>query len=136
LAVLFIVSATGVVFFWVGDLSESIEPRYADYLWRPSPFLTEHGTVVGIVSVTVFLAAGAGLIAARRAGRVPPPRLAQVVVLTAFAAWLGLGYRVVTAGVVGANIGGGGVLLLTPVLALISVVLVVGLAMHASRPDP
>lgn len=133
LAALFISSGAGVTFFWVGDLSEAIEPRYADYLWRPWAFLSEHETVVGVVSVVVFLVAGAALVAARRAGRMPAPLLAQVIVLTLFAAWLGLGYRVLTAGVTGANIGGGGVLLLTPVFALLSVVLVVVLAIRASR---
>ena len=132
-AALFIASAAGATFFWVGDLSEPIEPKYADYLWRPWPFLTEHETAVGVVSVIVFLVAGAALVAARRAGRMPAPLLAQVVVLTLFAAWLGLGYRTITAGVIGANIGGGGVFLVTPVFALVTVVLIVGLRIRASR---
>lgn len=132
-AFLFIAATAGVTFFVVGDISEPIEPRYADYLWRPWSLLEEHETVVGAVSLIVFVITGAALAAARRAGRMPAPRLAQVTVLALFAAWVGLGYRVTTAAVGGANIGGGGVILLTPVLALVSVALVVGLGMRASR---
>jgi hypothetical protein len=133
LAALFVASAAGVTFLWVGDLSEPIEPKYADYLWRPWPFLVRYGTAVGVVSVIVFVVAGVALAFARRAGRMPAPLLAQVVVLTVFSAWLGLGYRALTAGVVGANIGGGGVWLLTPVFALVTLVVVVGLAVRAAR---
>ena len=82
LAALFIVSAAGVTFFWVGDLSESVEPKYADYLWRPWPFLIAHETAIGVVSVIVFVVAGAALALAHRAGRMPAPLLAQISALT------------------------------------------------------
>ena len=133
LAALFIASAAGVTFFWVGDLSESVEPKYADYLWRPWPFLTEHETAIGVVSVIVFVVAGATLALAHRARRMAAPLLAQIGALTLFSAWLGVGYRVLTAGVVGANIGGGGVWLLTPVFALATGMVVVGPRLRASR---
>jgi len=133
LATLFISSAAGVAFFWVGDLSEAIEPRDADYLWRPWVLLSEYETLIGVASVIVFLVTCTALVAARRNGRVPPPLLAQIVVLTLLTAWLGLGYRVMTAGVIGANIGGGGVMLLTPIVALVSVASVAVLAIRASR---
>lgn len=133
LAVLFVGATAGVTFFWVGDLSEPIEPRYADYLWRPWPFLNEHETVIGVVSIAVWVVSGVALVAARRAGRMPAPLLAQVIILALFASWLGLGYRVMTAGVIGANIGGGGVWLLTPVFAVVAVAAVLGLAIRASR---
>ncbi|MCU1358426.1 MAG: hypothetical protein JWM89_3844 [Acidimicrobiales bacterium] len=129
----FLMFTTGATFFWVGDLSEAVEPRYADYLWRPWPFLDGHQTLIGVVSVVGLVVAGSALGAARRAGRMRAPLLAQVVVLALFAAWLGLGYRVMTAGVIGANIGGGGVWLLTPVFALATFGVVVTLAIRASR---
>ena len=86
---LFLVCTAGVTYFWVGDLSEAVEPRYADYLWRPWPFLDGHQTLIGVVSVVGLVVAGSALATARRAGRMRAPLLAQVVVLTLFAAWLG-----------------------------------------------
>lgn len=133
LAAFFIGATTGVMFFWVGDLSEPLEPRYADYLWRPWPFLIEHETAIGVVSTVVCVVTGVALVAARRAGRMPPPLLAQVIILALFASWLGLGYRVMTSGVIGANIGGGGVWLMTPVFAVVAVAWVLGLAIRASQ---
>lgn len=55
------------------------------------------------------------------------------VVLAVLASWLGFGYRVMTAGVIGANIGGGVVLLMTPILGLVTVASVAGLGIRASR---
>lgn len=63
----------------------------------------------------------------------PRPLLAQVVVSAAFAAWLGVGYRVLAAGVIGANIGGGGVWLLSPPLAVLTLALVAGPSIRSSR---
>lgn len=133
MAAFFIGATTGVTFFWVGGLSEPIEPRYADYLWRPWRFLNEHETAIGVVSTVVCVVTGVALVAARRAGRMPPPLLAQVIILAVVASWLGLGYRVMTSGVSGANIGGGGVWLMTPVFAVVAVAWVLGLAIRASR---
>ncbi len=132
LAGLFVTATAGVTFFLVGDLTET-EPRYANYVWRPWPFLTEHEAVIGVVSMIVFVVAGAALVAKVWNGQVPGFLVAQVGVLAAFAAWLGFGYRVMTAGVSGAQLGAGLVTLATPVFALVTVALVVGLAMTGRR---
>jgi uncharacterized membrane protein len=81
----------------------------------------------------VLVIAAAVLAAARRSGSVRPPFLTQVVILVLFAAWLGAGYRVATAGVIGANIGGGLFLLVTPVVAVVAFVSVAALAVRAGR---
>jgi hypothetical protein len=132
LAALFILATAGVTFFLIGRLTRP-EPFDPDYLWRPWPLLNDNEALIGVVSTIVFVVTGAALVASRRNGRVPLFLLAQVVVLSAFAAWLGLAYRAATAGVTGANIGGGMALLLTPVLALVSAALVAGLALRGSR---
>jgi len=54
------------------------------------------------------------------------------VVLAVFAGFVGFGYRVVTAGVIGANIGGGLMLLATPVLALFAMIVVLAIP-HRDR---
>lgn len=132
MAVLFISATVGLTFFLVGDLTET-DPVGADYLWRPWTFVNEHETVIGVVSMVVWIVSGVALVLARRAGRVPAPLLAVVMVMALFASWLGLGYRVMTAGVIGANIGGGGVMLLTPVFAVVAIALVLGMALRASN---
>jgi len=63
----------------------------------------------------------------------PAPLLAQCVILALFAAWVGFGYRALTAGVIGANIGGGVLLLVTPAIAIAAVASALVLAYRASR---
>lgn len=85
--------------------------------------------------MVAFVVAGAVLLRARRVGRMPAGPLAQVAVLALFAAWLGASYRVLTAGVIGANIGGGLVMLVTPVVAALTLAVVVALRLWR-RPPP
>ena len=130
LAALFIGAAAGATYFWVGVLSGP-EPPDADYLWRPWPFLNEHETAVGVVSTFMFVVTGRALVVGRRPRRMSALLFAQVLTVALFAAWLGLAYGVITDGVTGANIGGGFVMLVTPVFALATVAMVVGLALQA-----
>jgi len=51
--------------------------------------------------------------------------LATTLALAVLGAWAGLGYRVITAAVVGANIGAGLVILATPALVVVELVAVV-----------
>jgi hypothetical protein len=131
-AVLFVLSCAGVAWYWAGDLSEQVEPEFADYLWHPWEWLLVHEDLVGVMSTLVFVAAGVALVVARRRSEATPSTLAAVAVAALFAAWLGLGYRVLTAGVNGANIGGGGILLLTPLFAVVTLALVLWLARRGS----
>lgn len=103
-----------------------------DHLWRPVPMLDEHRTAIGVVSVVSFVAAEMALARARLNGDLPAPRLGQLTVLTFFGAWIGFAYGVATAPVVGANIGGGMALLVTPVFAALALALVAGLQIRTS----
>ncbi len=128
-----IVSSAGVAYAATGQLATE-DPPYPDYLWQPWPPLDEHAVLIGVLSLAVFACAVVGIAWALRQRRVRPTLVAQVAVLAAFAAWLGGGYRIVTDGVTGANIGGGLVLLATPIVAFMAVALVViiGVAAHSS----
>ena len=72
------------------------------------------------------LAAALALIAMRRrvGGWAAAPVLATTLALAVLGAWAGVGYRVITAPVVGANIGAGLVILATPALVVVELVAV------------
>ena len=100
----------------VGD--QSIGGTDLDHLWEPPQLSAGAERTIGVVSTLVVLAGVALLVVGRRRGRVAPRLLAMVGLLAAYGAALGAGYRVLTAGVIGANIGGGLVLLALPLLGL------------------
>lgn len=127
------VGATPWITYFLVRLVDAPESPDPDYLWRPWWFLDEHGTAIALISSVVFLVAGAALARARREGRLPDLAPAQVAALTLFAVWLGIGYRGVTRGVNGANIGGGGAVLVTPVLAVMTLAFVLAKSIQASR---
>lgn len=120
-------------FVWavVGDLSEMRHPDRADYLWHPVAPLVDNAVVIGAVSAAVLLASATTLVRARHAEATTPVLVAAGVVAV-YGAWLGFGYRVMTAGVMGANIGGGMFMLATPVIGLV-VATIVGACWWTSR---
>ncbi len=123
-----VAASPGVAWFWAGRLSEpELNPAVADYAWRPWRALLEHESLVGAVSTGVALAAALALIAMRRrvGGWAAAPVLATTLALAVLGAWAGVGYQVITAPVVGANIGAGLVILATPALVVVELVAVV-----------
>lgn len=123
-----VAASPGATWFWAGRLSEpELNPAVADYAWRPWRSLVEHESLVGAVSTGVALAAALALIVMRRrvGGWAMAPVLATTLALAVLGAWAGLGYRVITAAVVGANIGAGLVILATPALVFVELVAVV-----------
>ena len=91
--------------WWIGDLSETlVDP---DFMFRPMDLSPGTSRAVGLVATAICIA---GLVAAVQLTRSDGGgrRLVAVLLpLLALAAYLGLGYRITTAGVTGANIGGG-----------------------------
>lgn len=103
------VAAPSASWSWVGD--RSIAGDDLDYLWTP-PALTQSQESAIFAASTLLVAVALAVLLAGQAMRLlRPPLLAGCAVVTAFGLLLGAGYRVVTAGVIGANIGGGLVLL-------------------------
>jgi hypothetical protein len=125
-----LVVATAVVTWWlVGDVSETVPGDDADYLLRPLSLSAAQETAIGVSALVAGLAALGALVAMARSrpGSVTAGNVVTVVPLLLAAAYVGLSYRVVTAAVVGANIGGAALVLLgcvvLPVLVLTSVLL-------------
>ena len=104
-----------VVAWWtVGDVSEDL--RHPDHLFQPLSLSPAAETVIGVAASALALVAGILAGIGARSGEVRPRELLGAVPLVAAGAFLGLSHRVLTAGVGGANIGGGMVLLFGPVV--------------------
>ena len=128
-AVVLVLTSPVVTWWLVGDLTEPgiVDP---DYMFRPLPL--SHGVEVGL-GIAATLAAVASmymLVAAFRAG-VVDRAWSPVVVFPALAGVvIGFSWRGLTVGVIGANIGGGLILLGGPlvVLALVTAAVASGSA--------
>lgn len=107
-AAVLIVLAVPVVTWWlVGDQSTT-RPDNADYVLRP-PFRLSHKATraMGTGALVVTVAAAASLIGASASHSFDPSWWSVVGPLLLLGILLGLGWRVFTAGVIGANIGAG-----------------------------
>jgi len=94
---------------WIGDQSESGDDL--DYLWQPPNLTSSQERWIFVASTVVLAGSLVALWVAHRRGSLSPRLLLQTMVLAGFAVLVGGGYRVITAGVIGANIGGGLILL-------------------------
>jgi hypothetical protein len=122
LAAALLIVATPLATWWVvGDVSEDAPPAALSYSFDPPPLgsaaslvLGAGATVVAVVSLTLL-----GSATWRNTlDRVWWLVLLPLVALGVFAGW---SYRVMTAGIIGANIGAGFVILALPVAAVSSV---------------
>jgi hypothetical protein len=108
IAAIVLILAVPVVTWWlVGDQSTT-KPDNADYVVRP-PFRMSKGVtrVVGAASLTLALAAAAWLIYASASASFDNRWWSVIGPMLLLGVLLGVGWRVFTAGVVGANIGAG-----------------------------
>lgn len=127
-AAVFVLAVPVATWWLVGDLSTTTDDP--DYAVRPPSISSAQERVLGlgslamVASATVVLAAGTAL------GRLDPRWWAVLTPLAVTGVIVGWGYRVVTAGVIGANIGAGlvvmfggpfvsGLLLIAAVLAVV-----------------
>jgi hypothetical protein len=91
--------------WWLGDLSETIDDP--DYLVRPIGLSPEASLAVGFVATAACIAGLAAAVQLTRSGGCGRRAVVVLVPWWVLAVYLGLGYRIMTAGVIGANIGGG-----------------------------
>ena len=128
-----LVVALPVATWWaVGDLSEK-GYDHLDYMVRPVPVPPVLEGVLGGFAAVVVAASLVVLGVGRVRGSVPRSIDATVAPLCVAGVIVGWGWRVVTAGVIGANIGGGMVMLL---VLPVAVVLVAAAVANAMRPGP
>ncbi len=104
------VMTTPIVVWWiVGDQSSTtLNP---DYIVKPPTISTTSELAPGLVSTVLLVASLTVLVIATRRRQLDPRWWSIVLMLMGSGAIVGLAVRVVTAGVVGANIGGGIVIL-------------------------
>jgi hypothetical protein len=116
LAAVALVVAMPVATWWlVGDLTEDSAIRAGydpDYLFRPFDIAPATERAAGVVAVVLVVAAVVVLPLAWRTGRLHAGWWAVLGMLSLVGAGCGWGWRVMTAGVSGANIGGAIVLYL------------------------
>lgn len=130
-----IVISTAVSSWWlIGDLTET-DPVSADYIVRPPGFLTAHERRIGVVGlITLLIAIGMVILVWRRTR----PRVEWGILLTIWLiAAMAAGYaeRVITVGVVGANIGGGMLILASPVAAILLIGISIWLLAQVRRGE-
>jgi hypothetical protein len=109
-----------LAWFAVGDTSEAVPNP--DYMFRPPSLSTTQELALGATAFALGAAAAVVVVSALRSGVVALGELAPAVPLLLAGAFLGLAARIVTAGVSGANIGGGLVILFGPFVLLALVV--------------
>jgi hypothetical protein len=101
------VLATPVAVYWaVGDQS-SAPPDNADYVMRPPQWSTTSVRTAGLVALCAMIAPTLLLVFAVRRRLLRQEWLVVVGQLAGVGAAVAVGYRVATAGVIGANIGWG-----------------------------
>ena len=134
LTVVAVVLATPLAVWWiVGDISEVTGP-YADYLFEPPSISRAIETSLGVGAVLAVAASAATLMWAHRRQGFSRRRVLSVVCLLLVGVIAGYGYRVLTAGVSGANIGGGLVLLFGPVMIIGLVIAAIALGVGQGKP--
>jgi hypothetical protein len=119
-----VIGATAAISAWAVGIVAPGSVVDPDFLFRPVPFLDRHGGLLALVGAVVVVAVGVSWGASpegmRRSGW-----FAAVAALLA-GAWIGTTYAVATMPVVGANIGGVLMLLLTAPMLVGVVIVMVG----------
>lgn len=123
-----------VVGGFAGTASEFDDP---DYMWEPVGFPDALVTAIGLLSIVVVTVAVVVVAGRLRRGSLDPRWLGVLVPTTMVAAYLGTTYAVATAPVIGANIGGG-ILVLFGMPVVVALLGVAGGVAHSirRRPDP
>lgn len=109
-AIVLIATAPVVTWWVVGPQDEHVpgrNPDDYDRLFEPVRLGAQAELTVGLIATALAVAALARLVTASMHGRFDPRWWFTIIGFAAIGAGIGFGYRIVTAGVIGANIGGG-----------------------------
>ena len=115
-AVAVVLASPVVTWFAVGDTSENVADP--DYMFRPPALSGAEELSLGGLAVGMALAGMAVLILAVTRRVVTNRELLFALPLLFAGVFIGMGARIVTAGVIGANIGGGIVVLIGPFVVM------------------
>jgi len=97
--------ALPVAAWWlIGDLSEA---GGSDYMFRAPPFAEDHEQLIGMLATLVLVGCSVLFLSPARRAALERRDARAAVPLACLGIFLGFAYRVMTAAVGGANIGGG-----------------------------
>jgi hypothetical protein len=113
-----IVMAPVVAWWVVRDLSEEVDPSNANYMIRPLSLSAATELTIGICGSALAAAAVGVLLVATFRGRVEPRWWRFALPLVGLGLYAGVAYRIATAAVIGANIGGGMVVVTAPIVGV------------------
>jgi hypothetical protein len=128
-----IAAAPLAAYFAVGDLSEIGPESNLDYFWREPSWMPSAVAPVGIVAVIVSVASIVTLIRAHRRRLLTRAAIACEALLVGAGFIIGGGLRVLTAGVFGAHIGAGLVILFGTPLVFTLVIAAITIGIRARR---
>lgn len=131
-AVALVLATPVATWFLVGDLSAT-QFEDLDYMWRAPVLPAPAELVLGVLAALVAVVSATVLAVALHRGEVRRQWSATVVPLCVAGALLGYGGRVVTAGGIGANIGGALMIFLAGPLVVALVTAAAWNAWHESR---
>ncbi|MFD9483581.1 hypothetical protein ACFWBX_06170 [Streptomyces sp. NPDC059991] len=132
-----LVAAVPVAAWWLTGRQDvdGIPPTELDYAVRPLSLGPGQETALGAVSLLLAVCSAAFLLHTSRRKRFDPRWWQVVLPLLAAGLLLGVGWRIVTAGVIGANIGAGLTIFLAgpAIAALVAGALIRGLWLRFAR---
>jgi hypothetical protein len=132
-----LVIASSVATWWLaGDLSTVPPSEHPDYDFRPLNIAAGTARAAGVVSTSVLLIGIALVIVAILARKLRPQWLLVLLPLIGVGTMIGLGWRVMTAGVIGANIGAGLLILFGTPVAILLIAWSIGWSNHLVRRRP
>ncbi len=114
---LFVLLSPITTWWIVGDMSYQGDPDL-DYMFKPLPLTRGQQVAIGATATILSVAALVTLVAGYRQGVVRRADLRVALPALLVGAYCGVGWRVVTAGVIGANIGGALLVMSTPFFVL------------------
>lgn len=120
------------VAWWFGLAATDDSIRDPDFMWRPLDLGDGTKRALGLTASAAAVAGALVLHRSRRVGRASPTRVAVLVPAAAIAAYCGLAYATATAPTIGANIGGG-LLVLGAVPFAVAMVVVATLMVRAAH---
>lgn len=108
-----IIAASPLTTWWlVGDLSESADAE--DYIFKAPELTNAQQLAIGLAATVLLVASAAAIVASLRQRRLTWVEVRPAIPLLLVGVFCGFAWRVVTARVGGANIGGGILLLSAP----------------------
>lgn len=130
---LFVLLSPITTWWMVGDMSYKGDPDL-DYMFEPLPLTSGQQVAIGATATILSVAALTAFATGYRQGLVRRADVRVALPALLVGAYCGVGWRMTTAGGIGANIGGALVVMFAPFF-LLGIVVWLGLELHRWRRD-